>query len=115
MLTSKKAGGPGVKNPPADAGDTGSTPGPGRPTCRGAPEPTCPRARAGNQSRAQQGRCRAAKNKSVRVFLKHRTENKEANEPGQSPTTPSSLQQVSPLKDIKTCLNLKKKLHTQRK
>lgn len=53
MLTSKKAGGPGVKNPPADAGDTGSTPGPGRPTCRGAPEPTCPRARAGNQSRAQ--------------------------------------------------------------
>ena len=34
-------GGAVVKNPPANAGDTGSSPGPGRedPTCRGATKP----------------------------------------------------------------------------
>ena len=34
-------GGAVVKNPPANAGDMGSSPGPGRPTCRGATEPMC--------------------------------------------------------------------------
>ena len=34
-------GGTVVKNPPANAGDTGSIPGPGRSTCRGATKPVC--------------------------------------------------------------------------
>ena len=35
-------GGPGVKTPPCNAGDTGSIPGLGRaPACRGATEPVC--------------------------------------------------------------------------
>ena len=33
-------GGSGVKNPPANAGETGSIPDPGRPHCRGATQPT---------------------------------------------------------------------------
>ena len=34
-------GGAAVKNPPANAGDTGSSPGPGRSTCHGATKPVC--------------------------------------------------------------------------
>ena len=34
-------GGAVVKNPPDNAGDTGSSPGPGRSTCRGATKPVC--------------------------------------------------------------------------
>ena len=34
-------GGAGVKNPPANAGDTGSIPGPEDPTCRRATKPVC--------------------------------------------------------------------------
>ena len=34
-------GGAVVKNPPVNAGDMGSSPGPGRPTCRGATKPVC--------------------------------------------------------------------------
>ena len=32
-------GGTVVKNPPVNAGDMGSSPGPGNPTCRGATKP----------------------------------------------------------------------------
>ena len=34
-------GGSAVKNLPVDAGDTGSSPGPEDPTCRGATKPMC--------------------------------------------------------------------------
>ena len=34
-------GGAGIKNPPANAGDTGSSPGPEDPTCRRATKPMC--------------------------------------------------------------------------
>ena len=40
----KKCGFPGgtvVKNPPANAGDTGPSPGPEDPTCHGATKPVC--------------------------------------------------------------------------
>ena len=35
------AGGAVVKNPPANAGDMGSSPGLGSPTCHGATKPLC--------------------------------------------------------------------------
>ena len=39
MYTGDVPGGPMVKNPPANAGDMGSIPGPGRFTCQGATKP----------------------------------------------------------------------------